>query len=63
MRAGAASSGSESAGSESTMHTVLVRPTAFQSTGGSNADKRLEFQAFYRELVQDEPRNRDRPGC
>lgn len=39
-------------------HTVVVRPTAFQPVTGPDADKRLEFQALYRELTQDEHRNR-----
>ena len=39
-------------------HTVLVRPSAFHGAGGSDQDKRVEFQALYRELAQDEPRNR-----
>jgi superfamily II DNA or RNA helicase/very-short-patch-repair endonuclease len=39
-------------------HTVIVRPTAFQSAGGIGADKRIEFQALYQLLVEDETRNR-----
>jgi hypothetical protein len=35
-----------------------VRPTTFQSARCSGPDKRLEFQALYRELMQDEQRNR-----
>ncbi len=32
-------------------HTVLVRPTAFQSAKDAGPDKRVEFQALYQELV------------
>jgi superfamily II DNA or RNA helicase len=39
-------------------HTVIVRPTAFQSVTNSGADKRAEFQALYQFLVDDETRNR-----
>ena len=39
-------------------HTVIVRPTAFQSAGRAGADKRIEFQALYQFLVEDETRNR-----
>jgi superfamily II DNA or RNA helicase/very-short-patch-repair endonuclease len=39
-------------------HTVVVRPTAFQPVIGPDSDKRLEFQALYRELTEDEHRNR-----
>ncbi len=38
-------------------HTVLVRPTAFQSTSSAGADKRIEFQVLYQLLVDDETRN------
>jgi very-short-patch-repair endonuclease len=38
-------------------HTVLVRPTAFQSARNSGADKRIEFQLLYQLLVDDETRN------
>jgi superfamily II DNA or RNA helicase/very-short-patch-repair endonuclease len=39
-------------------HLVLVQPTAFQSSRGPESDRRVEFQALYQELVDDEPRNR-----
>src|SRR5688500_9888081 len=39
-------------------HTVIVRPTAFQSAGSIGAGKRIEFQALYQFLVEDETRNR-----
>lgn len=39
-------------------HTVLVRPTAFQSASSTGSDKRIEFQALYRLLVDDDTRNR-----
>lgn len=39
-------------------HTVLVRPTAFQSATEADSDKRVEFQVLYQELVDDEQRNR-----
>jgi superfamily II DNA or RNA helicase/very-short-patch-repair endonuclease len=39
-------------------HVVLVQPTAFQSARSPEADKRVEFQALYQELVSDESRNR-----
>jgi superfamily II DNA or RNA helicase/very-short-patch-repair endonuclease len=39
-------------------HTVVVRPTAFQSGRCTNTDKRAEFQALYQALVDDEVRNR-----
>src|SRR5216684_4180460 len=39
-------------------HTVLVRPTAFHPASGTSADKRIEFQALYQLLVDDETRNR-----
>ena len=39
-------------------HLVIVRPTAFQSDSASGSDKRLEFQALYQFLVDDETRNR-----
>jgi Type III restriction enzyme, res subunit len=38
-------------------HTVLVRPSAFQSAGSRGTDKRIEFQALYQLLVEDETRN------
>jgi len=39
-------------------HLVLVQPTAFQPTRSPDSDKRVEFQALYQELVDDELRNR-----
>ncbi|MBM2813109.1 MAG: UvsW helicase, partial [Chloroflexi bacterium] len=39
-------------------HTVIVRPTAFQAGGSTSTDKRVEFQALYRFLMDDETRNR-----
>ncbi|HYT77462.1 MAG TPA: DEAD/DEAH box helicase family protein, partial [Vicinamibacterales bacterium] len=39
-------------------HTVIVRPTAFQSAGSTGADKRIEFQTLYQFLVEDDTRNR-----
>ena len=39
-------------------HLVLVQPTAFQPSREPESDKRVEFQALYQQLVDDEPRNR-----
>jgi superfamily II DNA or RNA helicase len=39
-------------------HFVLVQPTTFHSARSPDADKRLEFQALYQELVDDATRNR-----
>ena len=39
-------------------HTVIVRPTSFQSANAANADQRAAFQSLYRELIDDETRNR-----
>jgi superfamily II DNA or RNA helicase/very-short-patch-repair endonuclease len=39
-------------------HSVLVRPTSFQSAISSPTDKRVEFQSLYGELIADELRNR-----
>jgi hypothetical protein len=39
-------------------HIVLVQPTAFQPTRGPESDRRVEFQALYQELVDDDLRNR-----
>ena len=39
-------------------HTVIVRPTAFQSSSATSTDKRIEFQSLYQLLVDDETRNR-----
>ncbi len=38
-------------------HFVLVHPTAFLSSRSPNPDKRVEFQALYQELVDDDVRN------
>ena len=39
-------------------HFVLVQPTAFQAKRSPDADKRVEFQALYQELIEDEQRTR-----
>ena len=39
-------------------HFVLVQPTAFRSRRHRTADKRVEFQTLYQELVDDDARNR-----
>ena len=39
-------------------HFVLVQPTPFNPNRSPAADKRVEFQALYHELVDDELRNR-----
>jgi superfamily II DNA or RNA helicase len=39
-------------------HLVIVQPTSFQPIRESVADKRIEFQTLYQELVEDEQRNR-----
>ena len=39
-------------------HTVFVQHTAFRSLRPPEADKRLEFQALYQALVEDEARTR-----
>ena len=39
-------------------HHVFVQPTPFQPARMPDADKRLEFQALYQELVEDESRTR-----
>ena len=39
-------------------HRVLVRPTAFQPLKPPQADRRLEFQALYRALIDDDARTR-----
>ncbi|MBI1874245.1 MAG: DEAD/DEAH box helicase family protein [Acidobacteria bacterium] len=39
-------------------HTVIVRPTAFQCSSNIGQDTRIEFQALYQFLVDDEARNR-----
>jgi superfamily II DNA or RNA helicase len=38
-------------------HRVLVQPTSFMPNRSPEADKRLEFQTLYRELVVDDLRN------
>ncbi len=38
-------------------HVVLVQPTSFESVRPPDADRRLEFQALYQDLVTDEARN------
>ena len=39
-------------------HYALVQPTSFHSPRSADPDRRLEFQALYKELVEDEARNR-----
>ena len=39
-------------------HTVHVCPTSFQPVQVADADKRLQFQALYSELIHDDERNR-----
>lgn len=39
-------------------HRVLVRPTPFQSLKAPDADKRVEFQALYQALIDDDARTR-----
>ena len=39
-------------------HFVLVQPTIFQPSRSPDSDKRVEFQALYQELVDDEVRSR-----
>ena len=39
-------------------HTVIVRPTDFHSSRNAEPDKRTEFLSLYRQLVEDEGRNR-----
>ena len=39
-------------------HHVLVRPTSFQPLKAPEADKRLEFQALYQALIEDDARTR-----
>jgi superfamily II DNA or RNA helicase/very-short-patch-repair endonuclease len=39
-------------------HTVIVRPTTFQTANTTATDKRIEFQSLYQLLVDDETRNR-----
>jgi superfamily II DNA or RNA helicase len=39
-------------------HSVIVRPTTFQTGSTTGTDKRIEFQSLYQLLVDDETRNR-----
>jgi superfamily II DNA or RNA helicase/very-short-patch-repair endonuclease len=39
-------------------HYALVQPTSFQSIRPADPDRRIEFQALYTALVEDESRNR-----
>lgn len=39
-------------------HFVLVQPTDFQSNRSPDADKRIEFQGVYQELIDDQTRTR-----
>lgn len=39
-------------------HRVLVRPTDFQPVNPPEADRRLEYQALYRSLIDDDARTR-----
>lgn len=39
-------------------HYALVQPTSFQSPRPADPDRRLEFQTLYKELVEDDARNR-----
>jgi superfamily II DNA or RNA helicase len=39
-------------------HFVLVQSTAFQQSGSPDSDKRVQFQALYQELIDDELRTR-----
>ena len=39
-------------------HFALVQPTSFQPVRAPHADKRVEFQTLYQELVVDDARNR-----
>ena len=39
-------------------HSVLVRPTAFQSIMPAPSNKRVEFHSLYGELIRDDARNR-----
>ena len=39
-------------------HYALVQPTSFQAARAPEPDRRLEFQTLYRELVEDDARNR-----
>jgi very-short-patch-repair endonuclease len=39
-------------------HIVLVQPTAFHQNGSPDADKRVQFQRLYQELIDDQLRTR-----
>jgi superfamily II DNA or RNA helicase/very-short-patch-repair endonuclease len=39
-------------------HIVLVQPTTFQPVRSPDADKRVQFQALYQDLISDDARNR-----
>lgn len=39
-------------------HTVVVRPTSFQSKSVEAPDRRVQFQSLYKALVEDDVRNR-----
>ncbi len=39
-------------------HFVLVQPTTFEPKRDPGSDKRVEFQALYQQLIDDEPRTR-----
>jgi superfamily II DNA or RNA helicase len=39
-------------------HIVLVQPTTFQPARSPDADKRVEFQTLYQDLISDDVRNR-----
>jgi superfamily II DNA or RNA helicase len=39
-------------------HFVLVQPTCFEPSRAPDPDRRLEFQSLYRELIDDDARNR-----
>ena len=39
-------------------HSVFVRPTAFRPVAAADPDKRMQFLGLYRELIDDDERNR-----
>ena len=39
-------------------HTVIVRPTSFQSDTSTDSNRRAEFHGLYQRLIDDESRNR-----
>lgn len=51
-------SAKEQAAARPFAHTVIVRPTSFQTRNSGARDQRVEFQSLYRELVEDDARNR-----